>query len=62
MTAAARWAAWLQTAQRLGLAPPVFWRLSLREFRALAEPSADAAPLARPQFQALAAAFPDECP
>lgn len=58
MTPGARWAAWLQAGQRLGLRPADFWRLSLREFRALTEPPAQGV-LSRTEFQALAAAFPD---
>lgn len=45
-------------ARELGLPPPAFWRLSLKEWRALAEPEAGPA-LDRRGFEALAAAWPD---
>lgn len=53
------WARWLFAAIRLGVPPAAFWRLSLREWRALAEPLADDS-LDQPAFQALAARYPDE--
>jgi uncharacterized phage protein (TIGR02216 family) len=49
----------------LGVAPEAFWRLSLAEWRALAEPLAEtpAAPvLNRAALDALIARFPDEDP
>jgi uncharacterized phage protein (TIGR02216 family) len=55
------WRALLAAAQRLGVTPAEFWRLSLREWRALAAPSAEAA-LTRAAFDALAARFPDSIP
>jgi hypothetical protein len=52
------WSGWLRTAALLGVAPHNFWRLSLREWRALiSENALDA--LSRPQFEALAKEFPD---
>jgi len=53
------WAALLGAALRLGVAPPAFWRLSLKEWRALAAPAAPAA-LDRAGFEALAQLYPDE--
>ena len=38
MTDAAPWRAWLAFAAQLGIAPACFWRLSVREWRALASP------------------------
>jgi uncharacterized phage protein (TIGR02216 family) len=53
------WAAWLRLAQAaFALSPPMFWRLSVREWRALA--GAGAPPMRRSEFQALAVRFPDE--
>lgn len=52
------WALMLSAGVRLGIAPPIFWRLSLREWRALnarAETS-----LSRAAFDALAQAHPDK--
>lgn len=51
------WRAWLRAALAMGLTPAAFWRLSLREWRALAGVSAQ---LDRTDFEALAARFPDE--
>ncbi len=59
MTDAAPWRAWLAFAAQLGIAPACFWRLSVREWRALAPP-ASAAHLDRAAFTALAAHFPDD--
>jgi uncharacterized phage protein (TIGR02216 family) len=50
-----------QAALRLGLPPAAFWRLSLKEWRALAGPAA-APPLDRAALDALIAAFPDDRP
>lgn len=52
------WQAWLALALALGLAPEMFWRLSLSEWRALAAPHASQT-MARADFIALAARFPD---
>ncbi len=48
----------LVLAQRRGIAPAAFWRLSLKEWRALAAPGESA--LTRAGFEALAARFPDQ--
>jgi uncharacterized phage protein (TIGR02216 family) len=45
-------------AQQIGVAPAQFWRLSLKEWRALISPAHDA--LTRATFDALAQRFPDE--
>ena len=52
------WAAMLALAQRLGVAPTAFWRLSLKEWRALSAPNENT--LTRAVFEALAARFPDQ--
>lgn len=57
MTERTRWAAMLAAALRLGVAPHRFWRLSLREWRAIAA-THDVAMNAA-DLQALAARFPD---
>ena len=58
------WPAMLRLAAlRLGVAPHEFWRLSLREWRALTEPeTGDAGPLGRAAFDALLADNPDDTP
>ncbi|MBI1186915.1 MAG: phage tail assembly chaperone [Alphaproteobacteria bacterium] len=55
-TDATPWAPWLRAALAMGLAPPVFWRISLKEWRmlTLAEPR-----FARADLDALAARYPD---
>lgn len=53
------WTSALRLAATLGVPPPAFWRLSLREWRALTQ--APAAPvLGRSGLEALIARFPDE--
>lgn len=53
------WAAWLRAGFAFGFAPEQFWRLSIREWRALtAQHSAHACD--RAAFEALAARFPDK--
>lgn len=53
------WAAPLRLALSLGIAPEVFWRLSLKEWRALTEvPPAPV--LTRTDLSALIARYPDE--
>jgi uncharacterized phage protein (TIGR02216 family) len=53
------WATWLAHAcATFGIAPAAFWRLSLREWRALNGDGA-AAPLTRTELAALASRFPD---
>ena len=51
------WGAWLKTAFAFGLNPADFWRLSLKEWRALTAPAP--APFNRAAFESLAAQFPD---
>lgn len=50
-----------RAATRLATPPAAFWRLSLKEWRALTEPPA-APVLARPDLAALMARFPDDGP
>jgi len=50
------WPVLLAAAQRLGIEPRAFWRLSLPEWRAIVGPSAA---LSRQAFEALATQFPD---
>jgi uncharacterized phage protein (TIGR02216 family) len=45
-------------AQQVGIAPPTFWRLSVREWRALVAPAHDV--LTRAAFDALKQRFPDK--
>ena len=52
------WPALLTAAMSLGIAPATFWRLSVREWRAIAAPSA-ATVLSRVELEALARAYPD---
>jgi uncharacterized phage protein (TIGR02216 family) len=52
------WPRLLAAALGLGLTPPQFWRLSLREWRALVAPRAEQ--LTRAAFENLARRFPDE--
>lgn len=54
------WGAMLRTAMRFGVTPEAFWRLSLKEWRMLTAPERSAAPLGRPEFEALLARYPDE--
>ncbi|MBO9545696.1 phage tail assembly chaperone [Caulobacter sp.] len=53
------WAAPLRLAMSLGIAPEAFWRLSLKEWRALTETPA-APVLTRTDLSALIARYPDE--
>lgn len=53
------WALLLAAGLRLGVTPEQFWRLSLREWRALNAPQLGEA-LSRSAFDALARQFPDE--
>ena len=53
------WAEPLRLAVRLGVAPEAFWRLSLKEWRALTEPAPSPA-LTRAGFDALIVRYPDE--
>jgi len=52
------WPALLQLALRMGIAPEAFWRLSLKEWRALASAGGEA--LGRAGFEDLARRFPDK--
>jgi hypothetical protein len=52
------WFAMLAAAQRIGVAPADFWRLSLKEWRALIAPPPGAG-MSRSAFEALAQQFPD---
>lgn len=58
MVEATPWPTLLAAAQALGLAPAEFWRLSLKEWRALIAPSGET--LSHSAFAALAQRFPDE--
>jgi len=51
------WGAWLQASFAFGLPPDLFWRLSLKEWRALTAPAS--AHFDRAALDALAARFPD---
>ena len=52
------WAAMLQAAVRMGVAPEAFWRLSLREWRMLT--AAEPAPvMGRAEFERLLEAYGD---
>lgn len=55
------WAAMLQTALRMGIAPEAFWRLSLMEWRALTERDGSAV-LGRGALERLMRDWPDEGP
>lgn len=54
----APWEPWLRRAVQLGIAPAAFWRLSVREWRALLGPAHG--PLSRAEFDLLRQRFPDE--
>jgi len=58
MAEATPWLKLLAVAQQLGLAPAPFWRLSLKEWRALVAPANDV--LTRSGLEALLQLFPDE--
>jgi uncharacterized phage protein (TIGR02216 family) len=53
------WSAPLRLAVSLGLPPEAFWRLSLKEWRALTETPSAPAP-SRADLSALIARYPDE--
>lgn len=57
MAEASAWPRLMAAAWRRGLAPAQFWRLSVREWRALMAPADEA--LSRAAFDALAQRFPD---
>lgn len=52
------WAEMLRAAALMGIAPAQFWKLSLREWRALTAPSGPA--LARKEFDLMMKTRPDE--
>lgn len=52
------WAEMLRAAALMGIAPAQFWKLSLREWRALTTPSGPALP--REQFDLMMKMRPDE--
>lgn len=52
------WPKLLSTAMSLGLAPDAFWRLSVREWRAIVALQSLSA-LSRAELEALARAYPD---
>ena len=52
------WAEMLRAAALMGIAPGEFWKLSLREWRALTPPSGPALP--RKQFDLMMKTRPDE--
>jgi uncharacterized phage protein (TIGR02216 family) len=58
MSEATPWAVMLGAAARVGVAPSTFWRLSLKEWRALISKQ-PALALSRGAFEMLAARFPD---
>lgn len=53
------WRALMAAASELGVPPHLFWRLSLREWRALSAPVKRAEALSRATFESLSAQFPD---
>lgn len=53
------WSAWLLAANAIGVTPAEFWRLSVKEWRALA---GRATALAREDLDALMQRFPDDRP
>lgn len=50
----------LSVAVCMGLAPAVFWRLSLKEWRMLTETPEVSGPLRRSEFERMAEAWPDD--
>lgn len=57
MSSATPWRRWLAAGFAAGVAPAAFWRLSVREWRALSGSAAEA--LDRAGLLALAAQYPD---
>lgn len=53
------WRAMIGAAAQYGVVPREFWRLSLREWRALLAPAAAIEALSRQAFENLARSFPD---
>ncbi|MEQ1809092.1 MAG: phage tail assembly chaperone [Terricaulis sp.] len=60
MTSATPWRAMLAAARELAIAPNQFWRLSLREWRAITALRSAAESMPRAAFERLAQNFPDE--
>ncbi|MGF1462067.1 MAG: phage tail assembly chaperone [Maricaulaceae bacterium] len=58
MSCAVDWPGLLRAALALGLAPEAFWRLALREWRALTD-AREVAPLSAERLADLRAAYPD---
>lgn len=54
------WDEMLRTAVALGIPPPGFWALSLKEWRMLTARPAASEPMDRNIFERLAEAWPDE--
>jgi len=54
---AAPWGAWIRAALMVGIEPEAFWRLSLKEWRALFDRESA---LARTDLDALMRRFPDD--
>jgi uncharacterized phage protein (TIGR02216 family) len=54
------WSEMLRTAAALGVPPPAFWAMSLREWRMLTARPATAEPMDRDLFERLSEAWPDE--
>ena len=54
------WGEMLRAAARLGVGPEGFWRLSLREWRMLAERPEAPAPMRREDLMRMAEAWPDD--
>lgn len=52
------WSDMLTAALALGLPPNAFWRLSVKEWRALMR--TDVAPLSRSELEALSCIYPDQ--
>ncbi|MAP96625.1 MAG: phage tail assembly chaperone [Ponticaulis sp.] len=56
---ALNWGAMLSAALRLGLTPPEFWRLSLREWQAISGRNKGASAFRKSDLTDLIARFPD---
>ncbi|HZV83826.1 MAG TPA: phage tail assembly chaperone [Brevundimonas sp.] len=55
-----RWGAMLRAAALMGIAPPTFWRLSLAEWRMLAETRETGPPISRAALTGLTEMWPDD--
>lgn len=60
MTKRTPWAQMLAAARGMSLPPEAFWRLSLREWRALSAPLAEVTHMHRAAFEALSRLYPDK--